>query len=104
MKSLIISADYLIGSLFEDQRYYVDISLIDSLETYLKKEVREDSHFKKYQTIVFDVDYNSILRAILYRKNVFDLVGERIYRKGNVTVIHEDSYLQRMIKNFIEEN
>ena len=107
-KSLVIDAETIIVNLLrEDKKYYVDIDRIDQLCSYIKEQLIQGDYFNKYQTVVFDVNFDAIARTVQYRSNIFDLVGDRIYLKCErdqlPNIPQTNDCLRKMISDFVEQ-
>lgn len=107
-ESLVIDAETIIVNLLrEDKKYYVDIDRINRLCNYIKDQLAKKEYINRYQTIVFDVNFNAIARTVLYRNNIFDLVGDRIYLKCEQDQLPDISqnkeFLLKMISNFAKK-
>lgn len=105
-KSLIIGADTIIFSLLQnDKRYYVDVWQINQLCDFIKRKIVHESCFDKYQTIVFDTDYNAIARTVQCHSSILDLVEDRIYLKCSHKLIPKipctDDCLRQIINDFM---
>lgn len=106
MDRLFIDAETIIVNLLaEDKRDYVDFTRINSLCDFIRKQLVEGEYLNKYQSVVFDVNFDAIARTVRYRNTVFDLVGRRIYLKGRLEDIPNnpiDKELKEMIIKFVQ--
>lgn len=97
---MIIDAEnFIIGILHETQRFYIDIDEVESIFSHVRSRVIEDN---KYQTVVFDVNLDSIERVMQYRHDIFDLIGGRIYLKCDPAKLSSnlDYYLRQLIREY----
>lgn len=97
----------IVGLLLEERKYYVDVNRIERLCDYIKDRIRIGNDFRKYGTIVFDVNEDAIYRLAQYRKDVFELEGGRIYLKcehNKIKTKEENKLLVEMIKDFCVVN
>ncbi len=106
-KKLVIDTNIIIISFFKSSsKYSMNIGLIDKIEDYLKKKIKQDIYFDLYDTIVFDTSYNSMLRTVQYYNKCFELVDDRIYIKCKKEelpkLMDADNCIIQLIKQFID--
>ena len=105
-QNVIIDAETIIVNLMrEDNKEYLPIPRLRRLVNYIYKRLEE---FSNNTRVIFDVSFDAIKRAVLYNNNLFELVGDTIYLKIELSKIENikdkiDNNLEKLIRNFSKE-
>ena len=107
-KKLYINANTVIVNLLkEEKKKYLTLERLDNLLYYIHEQLIEQNYINEFQDVIFNVNFNSIERTVLYNNNIFELIGDTIYLKcdeipENIIEKYEaDEVIVRFIKDFV---
>lgn len=107
-KKLYINANTVIVNLLkEEKKKYLTLERLDNLLYYIHEQLIEQNYINEFQDVIFNVNFNSIERTVLYNNNIFELIGDTIYLKcdeipENIIEKYEaDEVIVRLIKDFV---
>ena len=107
-KKLYINANTVIVNLLkEEKKKYLTLERLDNLLYYIHEQLIEQNYINEFQDVIFNVNFNSIERTVLYNNNIFELIGDTIYLKcdeipENIIEKYEaDEEIVRLIKDFV---
>ena len=107
-KKLYINANTVIVNLLkEEKKKYLTLERLDNLLFYIHEQLIEQNYINEFQDVIFNVNFNSIERTVLYNNNIFELIGDTIYLKcdeipENIIEKYEaDEVIVRLIKDFV---
>jgi len=89
---IFINPEHVIVNLIKaDNKKYLSISRLFQFVIYLRQQLSEKASLPSENTVIFDISFDSIKRTVLYRDNVFDLLGDTIVIKNSALLPVSDS-------------
>lgn len=103
--NLYINAEKIIVNLFNKEKsYYIDIPRFYKLCDFIKVQLIENNCFDTYASVFMDADFDAINRTIKYNNQIFDLVDNRIYLKGELPSEYMKRYnIETILNDIIEK-
>lgn len=102
-KLFIDTETIIVNLLKEDMKTYLPIRRLQRLISYIYEQLVEKGYLKEYN-VVFNVNFDSIERTVLYNNNIFELIGDTIYLKTSIDKISlksgSDERIMKIIKDF----
>ena len=93
----------IINLLREDMKTYLPIRRLQKLISYIYQQLAEQDYLKGYN-VIFNVNFDSIERTVLYNSNIFELVGDTIYLKTSIEQLSSkctsDDHIREIIRDF----
>jgi hypothetical protein len=97
--SIVLVPEYIIVSLIKaDKKKYLTMSRLFHFVSYLRQQLYEESDLHLKYKVIFDINFESIERAVKYNGYVFDLIGHTI-----ITKINRYPPIPRNVQNFLPE-
>lgn len=109
-KKLYIDAGTVIINLLKEEKSeYLSLDRLDKLVSYIYEQLLQKDLVKKYQDIVFDVNFEAVERTVLYNNYLFELIGDTILLKCSeipddiVEKYKPEQCVEYIIRQFVAE-
>ena len=97
----ITSEKVIVNLLAADKKKYLSIPRLYRFVAFLRQELENKEVISSNTQIVFDVNFDSIERTVLYNDMVYDLIGDKIYLKGILPeILDNEKFLSVVAEDF----
>ena len=103
--TLYITTEKVIVHLLKaDRKKYLPLSRLYRFVAYLRQQLENEEILSPDARVIFDVSFDSIERTVQYNDLVYDLIDDKIFLKGVLPTIQDDSdLLARVARDFADK-